>query len=138
MPNSDNTKPLEQPIYQPLQNLKRILKTTSERFNGLKIEAREALYGRDTEKYKEKLKERTKLIIDLPNQIESELANIETTLKEDISSRTRQFSLLAEETLKDDNMLWMSALLDLKGSNIEDKNLLEHLIDELEELEKKK
>ena len=53
MPNSDNTKPLEQPIYQPLQNLKRILKTTSERFNGLKIEAREALYGRDTEKYKD-------------------------------------------------------------------------------------
>lgn len=81
--------------------------------------------------YKEQLRERTTLIVNLPTQIESDITLLDEETAKMIHLRLKKFSDLARQVLETDNLFHMGVLLTEQGDKIGDKNQLEELIDVL-------
>lgn len=126
--------PQENTGNESIQPVLQVLKETAEKFRSLDIEAVVALYSkRDTETYRQKLKERAQLLINLPNQLSEILEGVDGKNKQRIVHDTEWFATNAQEALNNDtNTFMISGLLTHKGNTKEDKNYLEELISDLE------
>lgn len=115
------------------QSVLHILKETAEKFRSLDQEADVALQSkRDTATYKQKLEERAKLLINLPNLLSGKLEDLDSEVKQRIVRDTEWFATSANEALENNNSFALGVLLTHQGSKNTDKNDLEELIALLE------
>ncbi|OHA59033.1 MAG: hypothetical protein A2370_00740 [Candidatus Vogelbacteria bacterium RIFOXYB1_FULL_42_16] len=117
-------------LHQPVLH---ILKETAEKFRSLDQEADVALQSkRDTATYKQKLEERAKLLINLPNLLSGKLEDLDSEVKQRIVRDIEWFATSANEALENNNGFALGVLLTHQGSKNTDKNDLEELIALLE------
>ena len=111
-----------------------ILKETAEKFRSLDREADAALQcRRDAATYKQKLEERAKLLINLPNLLSEKLEGLDSEVKQRIVCDTEWFATSAKEALENSNGFALGVLLTHQGSKNTDKNDLEELIASIED-----
>jgi|CXWL01.1.fsa_nt_gi hypothetical protein len=109
-----------------------ILKEVSERFHSLDEEARVFLYEKkDSKGYSEKLKERARLLVDLPNRLASTLGSLDSETRKYVVDQTSDFAAMAQESLKNENEFGLGVLLTHMGAKTGEKNYLEKLIESL-------
>lgn len=110
-----------------------ILKETAEKFRSLDQEADVALKSRrDNAIYKQKLEERAKLLINLPDLLSEKLEGLDSEVKQIIVRDIEWFAASAKEALENNNGFALEALLTHRGNKNTDKNYLEELIALLE------
>ena len=80
----------------------------------------------------EKLKERTQILIDLPEEVSSELEGLGYSAKKQVLDRLSSIAADAKEQLDEENYFGMSTLLMSQGSRVGDPDWLEELITKLE------
>ncbi len=123
--NTAETEPL-QPVFQ-------ILRETAKKFRSLKAEATTALLDQENPTgYKERLEERARLLVNLPESLESVLKQIDPQVKNKIESYVKIFATIAQERIDIGEEVGLATLLVDKGARKDDKNNLEKLIDSLE------
>ncbi|NTU74252.1 hypothetical protein HGB07_09020 [Candidatus Roizmanbacteria bacterium] len=114
-----------------------LLKNCSKEFNGLKKEARIALYSKnDSHEYLSKLQARGQLLIDLPGVIAiplSTLKGADREIADEIEMKIACFAGDAKDALDENNIFFLASLLTYQGSVAGDKNDLEKLIEYLED-----
>lgn len=117
------------------KSVQQVLKETAEKFRSLTQEADAALEkSRDTKAHHQKLRERARLLVDLPDRLSVVLeeTDIDSERKENIMRDIKWFAKNAQEALHRDNNFVLGVLLIDQGSKIGDKNHLEELISALE------
>lgn len=106
-----------------------ILRSTTSRFNELSLEAAEELYRRrNSEGYTAKLRERTQLIVDLPDKLKKAKSQGHQFPDEEMVSLFH-FAGVADEALKSNSSFLMDVLLKDKGTKVGEPNNLEKLIE---------
>ncbi|EKE10930.1 MAG: hypothetical protein ACD_15C00176G0013 [uncultured bacterium] len=113
-----------------------LLKDASDKFNRLKREASNALYGgEDSSVYPKKLAERGQLLIDLRSSLAIPLSALKGDELEIVGMIEREISLFAgnaKESLEENNNFGLATLLTHRGREPGEKNDLEKLIEYLE------
>ncbi len=118
---------------EPLQPVFKILRETAEKFRSLKAEATATLLDPENlTGYKEKLEERARLLVNLPESLEGVLKQIDPQVKNKIESYVKTFATIAQERINIGEEVGLATLLVDKGARKDDKNSLEKLIDSLE------
>ena len=109
------------------------LREAAEKFRSLKAEATTALLDPENlTGYKEKLEERARLLVNLPESLEGTLEQINPQVKNKIESYVKTFASTAQERIDIGEEVGLATLLVDKGARKDDKNDLEKLIDSLE------
>lgn len=116
-----------------LQPVLQILKETAEKLRSLKAEATAALLDPENRTgYEEKLEERARLLVNLPESLEGVLKQIDPQVKNKIESYVKTFATTAQERIDIREEVGLATLLVGRGARKDDKNDLEQLIDSLE------
>jgi len=110
-----------------------ILEETAKKFRSLYIEARSVLAEKDVDGWETKLKERGRLLIDLPNSLAPVLENMEPELKTKILYKISSFADIAEKALSENNTFGLSAILTKMGQKENENNDLEKLIKDIKQ-----
>lgn len=108
------------------------LQNVAERIRTLEAEAREALYARnDPEAHREKLLEKTMLIIELPDLVDPFYNRTPKDIRAEIEAGVKSFSRRASQALELSSIFYMAALLYPEDYREGDQNDLELFIDRL-------
>ena len=113
-----------------------ILTETAEKFKALDREADAGLRTKTPGKYMEKLKERAKLLVDLPNRLAGSLEKLDPKLRALIDDQIPYFAAHAQEMIEKENSFGLGTLLTEMGSRVGQKNELEKLIADLKRKKK--
>ena len=117
---------------EELQSAIQILKGVAEKFRALDEEAEVLLAKKDAAGYDQKLRERARLLIDLPGQLSGDLEGVDPQTKQKILQRVSSFAALAKDVLESEGTFGLGVLLTHMGDKIGDRNDLENLIASLE------
>lgn len=107
-----------------------VLKTTAEQLRKLDIQILSTLENQDTTGFVQKLEERARLIIKLPERLADPLKNVGEKGQE-VQNNVNSFASTAQTALDSGGTLGLLAFLTHKGMRIGGKNDLEKLIDSL-------
>lgn len=131
---SDNDGDNENTDY--INSVVSVLEGTVKKFNDAYEQAyRHLHYERDGEKYREKVKQRALLLVELPELIQDVLQCIhDDGIREEILYKVTFFAREAREYLENNNTFGLASLLTHQGSKIGDKNDLELLIEKLKNI----
>jgi hypothetical protein len=117
-----------------MQEAIKIMGDVSARYRLLVDESDEALNRQNRKEYQAKSKEAANLLISLPDQLKEILSGVDEKFKYSILRQTEAFASVAKKLLATNSFAGMSAILNSMGDNINDKNHLEKLIDELRQM----
>ncbi len=119
----------------PLENLSNAvsaLENASERIRRIEEEARQALLIRDDpEKYRQKLREKTMLLMELSELVGPFCEAMSKDVRVDLETGLNSFATRAAQALELSSIFYMSALLYPEGYREGDLNDLELFIDRL-------
>jgi hypothetical protein len=108
------------------------LQTVAESIRRIEAEALEALFYRDEpEAYRQKLEEKTTLLMELPKRVEPFLDGMDKDARGEILSRVSAFARGASQAWELSSIFYMSALLYPEDHREGEKNDLENFIDRL-------
>lgn len=117
---------------EKLDEVLNVLQTSADRIKALETEAQEALFGpNDEDSYATKLREKTFLLMDLPEVLEPLLAGLDRELAGEIRLKMSSFARRAEPALSLASTFYMSALLYPENYQQGEKNDLEKFIEHL-------
>jgi hypothetical protein len=112
------------------------LKKNAEKIRGIEAQAREALFVKDDPAaYREKLKEKTMLLMELPELIEPFCQDLDKEEATQIDKGLESFAMRAQRALELSSIFYMNALLYPEDYKEGDPNDLEVFINRLEALQ---
>jgi len=108
------------------------LESAAERIRRIEAEAREALYVKDdTEAHRRKLREKTMLLMELPDLVDPYIEGMAKDVRAEIETGLNSFSRRASQALELSSIFYMSALLYPDDYREGDPNDLELFADRL-------
>lgn len=108
-----------------------ILTEVAQQFHALDSKAKILLIKKDAAGYKEKLRVKAQLLVDLPDRLASSLEGVDQETRQEILRGVSYFAASAQEALES-GVFSLGVLLTNMGDKIGGKNDLEKLIESLE------